>query len=333
MKSSFSFLVMSYNHEKYVIEHLESIKFLVENFGNDIDIDLILNDDASQDRTVYLIEEWTKCNSGLFHNIIKLYNQKNIGTCKSLLNMLTYDISDRCKISAADDVYSFENIFKYTECNDNVAIVSGYPLYLVDGELSRRKKSDLLMAATQEVYKKKDLIKRFKHPGIHNAPSILYSSICLKDSSTLEYLSRFKVVEDWPIQISIARKFPLYKFNLVNKVLVYYRKTSGSTFYIMNTKFNDDINQIYSDLIESEKNLFDLIRLKIRRFCNINRNMVFINLLNLDYFIFILHAFFASFNVIVRYRSLRVNDVEHLKHYKLIQFRTKLFLENQISFE
>ena len=88
MKSDFSFLVMSYNHEKYVVEHLESIKFLVEKYGKDLLVDLIVNDDASKDNSVVLIEDWVKHNSGLFRNVIKLYNEINLGTCQSLLNML-----------------------------------------------------------------------------------------------------------------------------------------------------------------------------------------------------------------------------------------------------
>ncbi len=329
MKSDFSFLVMSYNHEKYVVEHLESIKFLVEKYGKDLLVDLIVNDDASKDNTVALIEDWVKHNSGLFRNVIKFYNEINLGTCKSLLNMLSNDKSSRCKISAADDVYSFENLFQDTNHEKDVAIVSGYPLYLIENKLIRSKKSDLLMAGTQVVYKNDDLIRRFKHPAIHNAPSILYSEMCLKDKSTLDFLSRFSVIEDWPIQISIARKYPSHKFNLVNKVFVYYRKTAGSTLYVKKDKFDEDINLIYSDLIANEQSKLDRLRLNIRRFCYEERRLFFIKFLNIDYFIFILKLLSNIFQVILLYRSLKSNMTDHERHYNLIQLRTKLFFDNQ----
>ena len=44
---------------------------------------------------------------------------------------------DYCKITAGDDVYSFENIFESISSFGSNDILSGVPLRLVDGELKK----------------------------------------------------------------------------------------------------------------------------------------------------------------------------------------------------
>ena len=43
---SFAFLVLAYNHELFIIDHLESIKFQILTYGKGLEIDLIINDDC-----------------------------------------------------------------------------------------------------------------------------------------------------------------------------------------------------------------------------------------------------------------------------------------------
>ena len=53
---SFAFLVLCHNQEDYIIEHLESIKYLSLKYGDNIDIDIIINDDFSNDSSPKLIK-------------------------------------------------------------------------------------------------------------------------------------------------------------------------------------------------------------------------------------------------------------------------------------
>ena len=48
------------------------------------------------------------------------------------------------------------------------------------------------------------------------------------------------MIEDGPLQIAIARQYPERKFQLINYVLVYYRRTSGSTFLVASDRFIND---------------------------------------------------------------------------------------------
>ena len=54
-KQEFTFAVITYNQEMYVIEQLESIKYQVNMFGKDYITNFLLCDDASTDRTVEFV--------------------------------------------------------------------------------------------------------------------------------------------------------------------------------------------------------------------------------------------------------------------------------------
>src|SRR4051794_22561626 len=100
--TNFTFIVITYNHSSYILEHLESIKYLIENFGNGIDVDLIIADDASQDDTFGLIEFWLKKTRHLFKTVTVLSDGINRGTCANLTRALQYLTTDYCKITAGD---------------------------------------------------------------------------------------------------------------------------------------------------------------------------------------------------------------------------------------
>ena len=74
MVKNFSFLVLAYNHENYIIEHLESIKYQVLTYGEEMSVDILISDDFSRDRTVDLIEKWIFANKRLFNRVIFRFN-------------------------------------------------------------------------------------------------------------------------------------------------------------------------------------------------------------------------------------------------------------------
>ncbi len=328
MKDSFSFLSLIYNQEKYIIEHLESIKYLVLTYASKIDVDLIINDDASIDSTIFLVDAWLVKNQNIFRHVTKIYNKVNIGTVASLNNIRKANRAERWKIGAGDDVYSFENIFENTVHDDNTAFVSGFPLYIYDGELRSNKISNLLIVATQEVYKNKSLLYRFKHTSYNNAPSMTYSMKCLNNQNVIEYISKFKIIEDWPLQIAISREYNDYKFKLVYKIFTYYRKTSGSAYYVFNEKFNKDINNIYEDLISRETSIVEKIRLKSRRNCFYSNNFFVKRIFNIDYYIFLVSCIYFSFSILKRYISLDINFEKHKQHQNNIKYFSDSFLES-----
>lgn len=318
-KPSFAFLVLAFNHQNYILEHLESIKYLVQTYGTVLDVDLIVNDDASRDLTCTLIDRWLAVNGTMFRHVKTLYNSKNLGTCTSVNNMLTYMVADRCKLTAGDDVYSFENIFELTDYSPDTAMVSGRALYLLGDELGVDRMANTLATATQAIYQRDSLLHRFKHLSYNNAPNLLYATECILNSKVREFLQRFDVVEDWPLQVAIAREYPRRRLTLIDQVLVYYRRTSGSTYIVANQRFIKDKLQLYTDLIQNETNSWERLRLKSRRYGFESQNRWVNKLLNLDWYLFLLAFPSQVFKLDLRDSILNRSVQAHQHHYSQIR--------------
>tara|TARA_B100000963_G_scaffold361702_1_gene398807 strand:+ start:6905 stop:7912 length:1008 start_codon:yes stop_codon:yes gene_type:complete len=322
---SFAFMVLTYNHEDYILEHLESIKYLINSFSKNIDVDIIINDDCSKDDTCYLIDQWLKINKDLFRYTETIYNRTNLGTCESVKNLISKLKADNCKLTAGDDVYSYENIFELSMFKSDIAMLSGRALFLYGDNLMFDRASNILATATQIIYKKDSLLHRFKHFSYNNAPNILYSRNCLTNSEVLLHLDQFDVIEDWPLQIAIARQFPILKFELIDKVLVYYRRTQGSIFIVANDRFKKDKESIYNDLIKKEQNLIERIRLTSRKLCFKTDNRVINKLLNLDFYLFGISFLLNLFKIFQKEKTLAISVDPHQKHYSEIRLKALNF--------
>ena len=330
-KPSFAFLVVTYNHQEYILEHLESIKYLVDAYGGGMDVDVIINDDCSRDQTRALVDRWLDVNAKIFRQVKTIYNSKNLGTCASVNNLLTHMVAERCKLTAGDDVYSYENIFELTKHDINVAMVSGRALYLMDGLLDIDKRSNILTTATQVIYENDSLIHRFKHFSYNNAPNIQYSTECLLHPLVREQLRNYDVVEDWPLQVAISRQFPKYQFKLIDEILVYYRRTTGSTYVVASERFKKDKNKLYDDLINNECNWFERLRLKSRKSCFSMNGRIKRIITNLD-------AYFFGFSMLMRLpkivainSTLKFDVDRHQDHYAKISRSARSFFESEVE--
>jgi glycosyltransferase involved in cell wall biosynthesis len=314
-KPSFAFLVLAYNQQEYILEHLESIKYLVKTHGAGWDVDLIVNDDCSRDQTRTLVNAWLVINAQLFRHIKTIYNQKNLGTCASVNNALSHMLADRCKLTAGDDVYSYENIFELTKYGPDEAMVSGRALFLLGDELRVNRIVNGLATATQAIYKNNTLLHRFKHFSYNNAPNLLYATDCLLHPRVRAYLQQFDVVDDWPLQLSIAREFPERRLKLIDQVLLYYRRTPGSTYIVANQRFVKDKINIYDDLIQHEVRWIDRMRLTSRKFCLKSQNRWINKLLNIDFYFFSLSCACKILEIFMYRSNLKTSLHLHRRHY------------------
>lgn len=322
-RPSFAFLVFTYNHQDYILEHLESIKYLVQTHGAGIDVDVIVNDDCSKDQTRSLVDRWLQINAGLFRHIKTLYNSKNLGTCASVNNAITHVVADRCKLTAGDDVYSFENIFELTKHDSDVAMVSGRALYLLGDALGVDRLWNALTTATQVIYQSDSLLHRFKHFSYNNAPNLQYATECLLHPKVRAYLQRFDVIEDWPLQVAIARQFPERRFKLINEVLVYYRRTAGSTYIVANQRFVKDKIMMYDDFIQQEANWIEHVRLVSRKLCFKINGRVLKKVLNLDLYFFSVSLVISIKKIYLLNAAIRMNLDRHREHYANIKHNAK----------
>lgn len=322
--TSFTFGVLAYNHEAYIIEHLESIKYLVEHYGRHIAVDIVVNDDCSSDKTTMLVTQWLQANGAMFKRVTKLFNSKNIGTAKSFLNIIKNVRTTALKITAADDVYSCEDLFAYGDLPANVSILSGLPLTIIDGKLEKNNRIIIEILLSQALYQNTSMEKRFTGLSNNNAPNIFYKQAILATLQYQEFVSQYDVLEDWPTQIFISKHYPATEFSLVKKVFVYYRRTKGSTFLIANERFINDKYRLYTYLIDQSSDFFEKILLKNRRFLFKIGNPVLNKLLNLSVYIFLLKSVFVYLSV--KKQADNIETLKFTKHYIHIKNRAACFL-------
>lgn len=322
---SFTFLVLSYNHEKYILEHLESIKFLIENYGKEVLVDIIIADDFSKDNTLDFAKIWLNENSNLFRKIIIPEKQTNLGTCKNLTTALEYVDSDYCKITASDDVYSNENLFLEFSKIDGYDMISGLPLNLLEGTINETKFDLFNIIATNIIYKNTNYNQRLKRINFFNAPSIVYSKKSLKNSEIIEFINQFRVTEDYPLQIKMSEVFSPLKFKQINKIFIYYRRTLNSTYIVKNTVFDQDKLDIFDYLIAEEKNPFYKLLIKNRKFVYMINNKYFKKLLNVNFYLYGLQIFLNYFKISKEFKQLNKEIEVHQEHYDKIVLNAKNF--------
>ena len=114
-----SIIVVSYNHEKYIRENLDSIKR--QTYTN---IELIVADDASQDNSVEVFEAWLTENN---YTAKKKFHKKNTGFATILNECIELTTGKYIKIIAADD-YLHESaiekcILKLEEVGDEYGMI------------------------------------------------------------------------------------------------------------------------------------------------------------------------------------------------------------------
>jgi glycosyltransferase involved in cell wall biosynthesis len=120
-----SIVMTTYNGEKFIKEQLESI--INQTYKN---LEIIICDDGSTDKTVYLIKEYQKKD-----NRIKLYqNEKNLGFYKNFEKAISLCNGDYIALSDQDDIWSpnkIEIMVREFQKDENIVLVYGDE-YLID---------------------------------------------------------------------------------------------------------------------------------------------------------------------------------------------------------
>lgn len=96
-----SVIVVTYNHEKYIRQAIESIL----NQKVDFQYKIIIADDASTDKTPQIIKEFQK---NYPDKIFPIFNEKNLGVLKNVLNIMKHIQTDFIAFLDGDDYWTHE---------------------------------------------------------------------------------------------------------------------------------------------------------------------------------------------------------------------------------
>jgi glycosyltransferase involved in cell wall biosynthesis len=310
---TFTFSVLAFNHGEWILEHLESIGYLIKRYRPPV-VDLIVSDDGSRDRTRSLIDEWLLANSDLFRGVTKLYNNENIGTVACVKNIVEACKTKVLKITAGDDVYSFEDIFYYSSRYNDASIVSGLPYMLINGSLKNDTISNVMHIASSLIYLERH---RFDMPHATNAPNLLYNFPQLRETMKSPLLGNVKLVEDLAIQVVLTDND--YSFKQLYVAFVYYRRTLSSAYLIRGSQVDLDQKEIMRFQISRSSWLKKML-LKNRYFCYGIKNKVLKYLINLPFYIFLFKSLANASNIYQRLSSFTDARklVLHQMHYRKI---------------
>ena len=216
-----SVLVMSYNAEAYIIDLLESI--LHQQYA---ELELIIADDNSRDRTIEKIKHWLLMNGGRFERTRLLTSDRNNGTVRNINNGLKYCKGKFIKIIAADDILMSNCI------SDSVKVCLNHNWEMVIGKAEWVQDDG-------------------KSPALHNenkrAEDAFYKMSFLKKYQGFD--EAYTLIEDYPFWLKITANGD--HINHFDHVVVKYRQSITSAtnpekaVQIYNARITKDSKKIF----------------------------------------------------------------------------------------
>lgn len=252
----YSFVVISYNEEKYILETLESIRYQIEKYGQGRTYQLIIADDNSKDRTRELIDKWLSRYSSLFQDVNQIYQYDNVGTCKNIADAMRTIKGSLFISTAGDDLIAPVDVFTVLEDNSDVDVLTNIPIMMKDnGKIytDKRKYRDALAQATYT--------SEYVNWAVALGCPIQAGASWHKRLNTYEVLSfmeKFKLLDDRPRYYAIWRNNKKIKYRFVNIPLLIYRKNENSVSQLNGMHhgtINQDLKNYYDECISNEKDV------------------------------------------------------------------------------
>lgn len=244
----FSIVIVTYNFEKIILECLNGIeKQTYRNF------EVIITDDASEDKTVEICEKWKeKVKDQIVVTIIK--NKKNEGVTKNINKGIKLATKEWVKIVAGDDILredALENINFFINNNLEAKIIASKAQLFC---IKNGKRIDLeVEPKNKEIYTKSTIeqFKRLLEGNFILAPTVVIKNSLLKDMNYFD--EKYKMVEDFPFWLKSSKNN--IKFYFLDKIIIDYRQSSSS----VSGKKEEEVNPL---MFEFEKQIYEDIYLK-----------------------------------------------------------------------
>lgn len=319
MLPTITFVALTYNHEAYVLQHLESIAYLIRRYAQPKVHDLVISDDCSIDSTKRLVSRWIQANSKIFRNVTLYTSVENVGTCKSFLRATKNVNTDYIKITGGDDLYSDGDIFSMLINPDQLDIIGTMPLVLINDIVYRFHRHNIIHAVANAVYANKPFRKQLTGHGAIFTPGLIYASKLIADERIRAFIDGFDLVEDLPTWIAIAEFYPTVNYRVLHTNIVYYRRTPGSAYLIAGSRTFNDHLKCREYLYHSETKLWN--KLIINNRLNSMKKNKFSKRFTFDFgkLIFCAELMLVLYNALMNIVDLRVSLHQHDMHLKLIK--------------
>ena len=264
----FTFGILTYNQEKYILQTLESIKYQKCQYGQDIDVSLVITDDASKDQTVAVMEKWLENNREYFDQIDLIANKNNRGTVANFCTILSKVENQGLKIIAGDDLIGCKNLFcEYNDLTDK-KLKTYLRIELCDGKVYFREKYliDLYYHKMQDKTRKYNL-KNFRSGRYLHTPSTLYTKQLFLNADCENNLAGYKLFEDDPMWYSMIKNEKELEIDFLEQGIVLYRMHNQSVSNVPNPIFREDLRRLREQFMEDAIGL-EKLYLKIKNLTN-----------------------------------------------------------------
>lgn len=281
----FTFLSITYNHEKFIYQHLESIRFQIINYGIENDFQLIISDDFSTDETINHINKWLEVNGYLFKSIKILKGEANVGLCKNYVKGIGSIDGEYFKALAGDDLYARECIFDAIDLLEKYDMVTTPVAEFIDNRLfSDNKIYSRIFSMYKFAYTPYKRIRKYNiqapmTPGVFIKKDLLTPEV-------LDFIVNYKFIEDRSQSVKIYEMNNELKIGNCDKIFILYRHHPEAITKTVNQnisrefreddrRINEYINSNTKSIIVKVKNSYDSFVLNlnsrlIRRILNIN---------------------------------------------------------------
>lgn len=251
MDKVFSVVVLTYNQEKLVEECLESI------YNQDYPhIELIISDDASQDRTVEIVEKWLAKRGNRFINTVLIKSPKNTGISANHTRGVKQTKGEFLKYIGGDDILlprALKKMANFLEKNKNVLIATSFIQPFISNPQNGRT---LLLPLIPEKWAltvlQKPWQRQFGYMSRHcflPAPGFFFRKKILEEIGYFD--EEFKRFEDWHTWLKCLLKG--HKIYFLPEVTVKWRihpeSVSTSALYKSDKRFQEENLLVYKKYI------------------------------------------------------------------------------------
>ncbi|UYK98015.1 glycosyltransferase family 2 protein [Pantoea stewartii] len=253
-KKPITVIVLSYNSESTIVETFDSI--LSQSFGPE-NINLIISDDGSQDKSKLIINKWLEKNGEHFNKVVRNFNAENLGIVKNFNSALLLVETEWMKLIAGDDIllpHCLAVNHELTKKNNNKVFFSKMKAFkkidnenIYFNELPDKKQQLVL---SQDL-KKQQLYLRTENFAV--APTTFIHMDVIREVGYLD--ENYFLLDDYPLWVKLSLKG--FSFNFIDDVTVLYRigeSASNTSKQIINKlimtdliKFELDKCEIYKD--------------------------------------------------------------------------------------
>lgn len=250
----FIFGILTYNQENYILQTLESIRYQKLRYGAEIEVSLIITDDASKDKTVPLISRWIEKNKELFAEVVLIANSSNRGTVANFCAILERVREEELKVIAGDDLIAQTNLFAEYEDLDNHKLKTYFRLELCNGRISYREK--YLIEFYYHYIRKRgrnENLKNFRQGRYLHTPSTLYTKQLFVNADCEKNLEGYRLFEDDPMWYSMIKNEKNLEIEFVPKGIVLYRMHDQSVSNVPNPVFRKDLNRFREQYLSETK--------------------------------------------------------------------------------